>query len=53
MSDIAMEAIKNLKLVEVARDSAKKIIEKDPELILEEHKNLKNILTEIEKVHIE
>ena len=37
-----MEAIKNLKLVEAARESAKKIIEKDPELKLMEHLKVLN-----------
>lgn len=32
VSDIAMEAIKNLRLVEAARTEAAAIIEKDPEL---------------------
>lgn len=32
VSDIAMEAIKNLKLVEAAREESSKLIEKDPEL---------------------
>jgi len=48
-----MEAIKNLKLVEVARESARKIISSDPDLEKIEHQNLKNILTEMEKVHME
>jgi ATP-dependent DNA helicase RecG len=33
VSDLAMEAIKNLKMVEAAREEATRIIEKDPELI--------------------
>lgn len=32
VSDIAMEALKNLKMVEAARNEAKALIEKDPEL---------------------
>ena len=32
VSDVAMEAIKNLKMVEAARKESKEIIEKDPEL---------------------
>jgi ATP-dependent DNA helicase RecG len=32
VSDIAMEAIKNLRLVEAAREESSKLIEKDPEL---------------------
>ncbi|HEY4488891.1 MAG TPA: DNA helicase RecG, partial [Candidatus Paceibacterota bacterium] len=32
VSDIAMEAIKNLKLVEAAREESAKLIERDPEL---------------------
>ncbi len=35
MSDIAMEAMKNIKMVEAARTEAKKIIEKDP--LLKKH----------------
>ena len=53
LSDLAMEAIKNLKLVEVARESAKKIIFEDPNLEKIEHNNLKNILLEKDKVHME
>lgn len=51
VSDLAMEAIKNLKLVEVAREEAKKLIKLDPEL--KKHIVLKNILEEKEKVHME
>ena len=32
ISDIGMEAIRNLKLVEIAREEAKSLIEKDPNL---------------------
>ncbi|MEK7173616.1 MAG: hypothetical protein AAB710_00880, partial [Patescibacteria group bacterium] len=32
ISDLAMEALKNIKMVEAAREEAKRIIEEDPEL---------------------
>jgi ATP-dependent DNA helicase RecG len=52
ISDLAMEAIKNLKMVEAAREEATKIIEADPELarhaILQEH--LEN---SAQKIHFE
>jgi len=34
VSDIAMEALKNIKLVEAARSEAAKLVESDPELRL-------------------
>ncbi len=50
ISDLAMEAIKNIKLVEAARNTAKEIIEDDPHLNALPHlaqalkeKNLKDI----------
>ena len=43
ISDIAMEALQNLKMVEAARAEAQEIIEKDPELIA--HPALKSKLT--------
>ncbi len=52
VSDLAMEAIKNIKMVEAARLEATKIIEEDP--TLNDHKNLKNYLeSQIKKVHFE
>ncbi len=51
VSDIAMEAIKNLKLVEIAREEAKKIIKND--INLEKNTLLKNLIEEKEKAHME
>jgi len=52
VSDLAMEAIKNIKMVEAARLEATKIIEIDPTLT--NHKELKNHLeTQTQKVHFE
>lgn len=51
MSDLAMEAIKNLKLVEAAREEAKKIAKDDKDL--KKHPLLSKILLEKEKVHME
>ena len=51
VTDLGMEAIKNLKLVEIARNEAQKILEKDPEL--KNFSNLKNKILEIEKIHLE
>ncbi len=51
VSDIAMEAIKNLKLVEIAREEAKKIVKGDADL--EKHILLKNLIEEKEKAHME
>lgn len=51
VSDIAMEAIKNLKLVEIAREEAKKIIKSDANL--KKHILLKNLIEEKEKAHME
>ncbi|MEI6490612.1 MAG: ATP-dependent DNA helicase RecG [bacterium] len=51
ISDIAMEAIKNLKLVEAARKEAKTIIEKDPKLM--KHSLLAEALAKKEDVHFE
>lgn len=41
LTDIGMEAIKNRKLVEVAKEEAKLLLENDPKLNLPEHKILK------------
>jgi ATP-dependent DNA helicase RecG len=52
ISDITMEAIKNLKLVEVARTESARLIKEDPELI--SHPLLKELLIgKSEKIHIE
>lgn len=51
ISDIAMEAIKNLKLVEAARKEAKMIIENDPKLV--KHPLLAESLAKKEDVHFE
>lgn len=51
VSDIAMEAIKNVKLVEIAREEAKKIVTKDVEL--NSYPELKNIILDKSKVHME
>ena len=52
ISDLAMEAIKNLKMVEAARTEASHIIGKDPKL--EHHPHLKNYLESKEqKIHFE
>ena len=51
LSDLAMEAIKNPKLVEIARFEARTLIDKDPNL--KEHEALRNITEEREKVHME
>ncbi len=51
LSDLAMEAIKNPKLVEVARAHARSIIDSDPEL--HTHPLLLATILEREKVHME
>jgi ATP-dependent DNA helicase RecG len=51
LSDLAMEAIKNPKLVEVARREARLLIESDE--TLEQHPLLREALLEKEKVHME
>lgn len=51
MSDIAMEAIKNPKLVEIARDEAKELLDNDP--ILENYPDLAKLITKRETVHME
>ena len=51
ISDIAMEALKNPKLVEIARDEAKKIIDED--MTLASHPHLRAKIEEREKVHME
>ncbi len=52
ISDLAMEAIKNLKMVQAAREEATKIIETD--LTLEKHPDIKKYLeNRSEKIHFE
>lgn len=52
ISDITMEAIKNLKLVEAARTESAKLIASDP--TLEDHPALRTLLAgKTEKIHIE
>jgi ATP-dependent DNA helicase RecG len=52
ISDLAMEAIKNIKMVEAAREEASKIISEDPKL--EKHPLLKSHMeTTNEKIHFE
>ncbi len=51
LSDLSMEAIKNPKLVEIAREEARKLVETDPELL--NHLLLKEKITSREDVHME
>ena len=51
VSDLAMEAIRNPKLVEIARAEAKVIVEEDPKL--ENFPELASIIKERDKVHME
>jgi ATP-dependent DNA helicase RecG len=52
ISDLAMEAIKNIKMVEAAREEAAKIINEDPKL--ENHAELKSHMeSNNEKIHFE
>ena len=51
ISDLAMEAIKNLKMVEAARTEAQQLVAVDPEL--DSHPILKNSLANREMVHFE
>ena len=51
ISDVAMEAIKNPKLVEVAREVASELIDNDP--TLENYPDLAKIIKNREKVHME
>jgi RecG-like helicase len=51
ISDLAMEAIKNPKLVEIAREEAKKLVAEDPDL--NDHPTLKGVVTIRENVHME
>jgi ATP-dependent DNA helicase RecG len=51
ISDLAMEAIKNPKLVEIARTEARILVDDDPEL--KKHNELKRVIEQREKVHME
>jgi len=51
ISDIAMEALRNLKMVEAARNEARIIIENDPEL--KNHARIKGILESQKQIHFE
>jgi ATP-dependent DNA helicase RecG len=51
MSDLAMEAIKNPKLVEIAREEARKLVESDQDLA--NHPLIHDVITAREKVHME
>ncbi len=51
ISDIGMEALKNLKMVEAARSEAGKIIEEDP--ILATHPLLRERLSHLNSIHFE
>jgi ATP-dependent DNA helicase RecG len=52
ISDLGMEAIKNIKMVEAAREEAIKLIEKDPDLV--HHPLLaEKIATETKEIHFE
>ncbi len=51
ISDLAMEAIKNPKLVEIARDEAKELLDNDP--TLENYPDLAKIIKSREKAHME
>lgn len=51
LSDIAMEAIKNIKMVEAARKEAKRMITEDP--TLSKHPDLAEALAKQEDVHFE
>lgn len=53
ISDVAMEAIKNLKMVEAARKEAQTLITSDPSLLKSEHAAVANILKEREEIHFE
>jgi hypothetical protein len=51
VSDLAMEALKNIKMVEAAREEAEALIEKDVEL--KGHPLLQKYLTSQKSVHME
>lgn len=49
ITDLGMEAIKNIKMVEAARNEARKIVETDPSFSKPEHLPFKEIIKEQEK----
>jgi ATP-dependent DNA helicase RecG len=51
ISDLAMEAIKNPKLVEIARKEARELVDNDP--TLENYPDLKQLIKDRENVHME
>ena len=51
ISDVAMEALKNIKMVEAAREEARAIVEKDSEL--EKHSKLRGALAQRQALHFE
>ena len=51
ISDLAMEAIKNPKLVEIARDEARELLDNDP--TLEKYPELAEIIRKRTQVHME
>lgn len=51
ISDIGMEALRNIKLVEAAKNSAEEIIKKDPDL--NSHPILKSLIKKYENIHFE
>jgi len=51
ISDLGMEAIKNIKMVEAARAEAKELIAKDPEL--KKYPHLANHITKSPLTHLE
>ncbi len=51
ISDLAMEAIKNPKLVEIARTEARTLVDADP--TLENHELLKTVIEDRARVHME
>ena len=53
ISDIAMDAIKNLKMVEAARKEAQMIIAEDPSLTKPEYAHLGELLKGREEIHFE
>ena len=54
ISDLGMEAIKNIKMVEAARNEAREIVEIDPSLNSGDHQLLKEILAKQKnKIHFE
>lgn len=51
VSDVAMEAIKNIKMVEAARKESKEIIQNDPEL--KKHEKIVQVMSERKATHFE